>query len=291
MSTQLRIRRLFSLAFGSLAMLAVALLSAFVTMRLAIHGREVDVPSFAGLSIPDAQKRARSKGLSLNIENRFYSTTVPAGRLISQSPSSGETVRRDSAVRVTQSLGTQQVQIPDTLGQSERYATIAIKRLSLDLGTVSYLPTDGPPDTVLAQSPPPNATNVDGPRVSLLISQPPDAASPDTFVMPNLTGVSYAVATFRAAAAGLHLLRSPDPVVPTPATANPDASITPGATASYQDSFPVTPAFVYPTGNVVAQSPLAGHKVTRGDAVRLAFSHPTPTPDSAIPPPTTTPAP
>ena len=71
MSTQLRIRRLFSLAFGSLAMLAVALLSAFVTMRLAIHGREVDVPSFVGLSIPDAQKRARSKGLSLNIENRF----------------------------------------------------------------------------------------------------------------------------------------------------------------------------------------------------------------------------
>ena len=282
MSTQLRILRLFNLAFGTLAMLAVALLSAFITMRLAIHGREVDVPSFSGLSIPDAQKRAHSKGLSLNIENRFYSTAIPAGHLISQSPSPGETVRRDSEVRVTESLGSQQVQIPNTLGQSERSATIAIKRLSLEPGTVSYLPTDGPPDTVLAQSPPPNATNVDGPRVSLLISQPPDAASPDTFVMPNLTGVSYAVATFRAAAVGLHILRTPDPVAA--ATANPDASITPGATGAYQDAFPVTPTYTYPTGNVVAQSPLAGHKVTRGDPVHLAFAHPAaPTPNPSAP--------
>ncbi|SFS17488.1 PASTA domain, binds beta-lactams [Granulicella pectinivorans] len=288
MSTQLRILRLFNLAFGTLAMLAVALLSAFITMRLAIHGREVDVPSFSGLSVPDAQKRARSKGLSLNIENRFYSTSIPAGHLISQSPSPGETVRRDSEVRVTESLGSQQVQIPNTIGQSERSATIAIKRLTLELGTVSYLPTDGPPDTVLAQSPPPNATNVDGPRVSLLISQPPDAASPDTFVMPNLTGTSFAVASFRAAAAGLHIIRTPDPVAV--AAANPDGSASPAtASGAYQDAVPVTPTFTYPTGNVVAQFPLAGHKVTRGDGVHLAFSHPTPTVDAT--PATPTPAP
>ena len=47
-------RRLFNILLGALAMLAVALLSAFVTMRLAIHGREVKVPYTA-----DSQERKR----------------------------------------------------------------------------------------------------------------------------------------------------------------------------------------------------------------------------------------
>ena len=82
MSTQLRIRRVFNIAFGALAMLAVALVSAFVTMRLAIHGREVQVPALARLTVAAAQKRAASKGLGINVENRFYSTVVPAGRVL-----------------------------------------------------------------------------------------------------------------------------------------------------------------------------------------------------------------
>lgn len=278
MSTQLRLKRLFGFAFGSLAMLAVALLSAFVTMRLAIHGRETEVPTFSGLTIPEARDRAHSKGLNLFVEKRFYSTIIPAGRILSQLPAPGQTVRRDWQVRVSVSLGAQRVSIPDVVGQSERSATITLRRLSLDLGAISRIPSDAPPDTILAQSPPPNAQGVDGPHVSLLVSAVtpagPTGANEDhaseAFVMPVLTGLSPYAAQARAAASGLHIVANPDPVAapsdpnnPTPSAADPSLVSAPAP----------------PTGNVVSQYPAAGHRVLRGTGVHLGYAHPVAAPD------------
>ncbi len=179
-------KRFFNLVLGALAMLAVAMMSAFITMRLAIHGREVKVPNIAGLSLQDASRKANAVGLRLNVENRFYSADTPAGNILAQSPAPGTTVRRAWAVRVTESLGPQQVSIPNVVGQSERTASINIRRLSLDPGTVASIPAPGEAGVVVAQMPNPNAVGVEQPRVSLLLS---DAAeSPPAFVMPSLTG-------------------------------------------------------------------------------------------------------
>ncbi len=89
-------------------------------------------------------------------------------------------------VRVTESLGPQQVAIPNVVGQQEREAAINIHHLALDLGTVAYLPGRGSTtqDIVLAQSPPPNAAGVDRPRVSILLSEI-DQPQPAEFVMPT----------------------------------------------------------------------------------------------------------
>ena len=135
------INRFFNIVLGALAMLVVALLSAFITMRLAIHGREVKVPNLAGLTLADASKQTRSLGLRLTLENRFYSPNTPPGHVLAQYPLPGVTVRRQWAVRVTESLGPQKVAIPDVIGQSERTASINIRRLGLDLGAVASVPS------------------------------------------------------------------------------------------------------------------------------------------------------
>ena len=62
-------------------MLAVALVSAFVAMRLAIHGREAIVPPLAGLTVAEAEAAAGREGLHLALENRFYSAELGAGML------------------------------------------------------------------------------------------------------------------------------------------------------------------------------------------------------------------
>ena len=126
-------------------MVVVAIFSAYVAMRVAIHGREVEVPQLANLPLSEAAAKAAALGLRFNIENRFYSA-VPAGEVISQSPAPGTTVRREWTIRVTESLGPQQISIPSFLGQTERLtATIAIRaRLSLDLGVVAHIPAPGP---------------------------------------------------------------------------------------------------------------------------------------------------
>jgi beta-lactam-binding protein with PASTA domain len=257
-------KRFFNLLLGALAMLAVAMLSAFITMRLAIHGREVKVPNLAGLTLSEASRKASSLGLRLNLENRFYSADTPTGHVLAQSPAPGATVRREWAVRVTESLGPQQVAIPDVVGQSERTASVNIRRLSLDLGTVAHLAVPDEGGVVLAQTPGPNAAGVDRPRVSLLLSQPEEAPAQATFVMPSLTGLTLPAAAARVAATGLHIVSAEELSAPAPATSAP-------ASTGAVPAAPAAPTPGVSTGTVVAQTPPAGHRVVKGDAVRVSL--------------------
>lgn len=264
--------RYFRLTLAALAMLAVALLSAGITMRIALHGGEVTVPNFSGMGISDASSAALHNGLDLSIENKFYSTVVPAGRILSQAPAAGSRVRKKWPVRVTVSLGPQQVDIPDVVGQQQREATMNIRRMSLDLGTLAHLDAPGDPDIVLAQTPPPNA-GVERPRVSLLLSTSNDTAS-GSFVMPSFVGLSWSAANHAAAALGLRtswIGDTPPPAVPPPgATAGPNGTYV-DASGNTVPLTPVVPAS--PSGPVTAQRPDAGHRANRGDTVRLTFGH------------------
>jgi beta-lactam-binding protein with PASTA domain len=275
------VRRFFNVVLGAMAMVVVALVSAFLAMRLAIHGREVKVPDLSHMTISEASRKASSMGLRLQLENKFYSPDVPPGQVLAQFPAAGITVRRQWPVRVTESLGSQQVSIPDLKGQGERSVAINLKRLGLELGTVGHIATPGAPGVVVAQTPPPNAQGVDRPRVSVLLSAPAEdsadsADSGDGYVMPSLVGLTLSGAYARASAAGLRIVSSED-VTPAaggataPATggavAPTTSNVTSAASASGGSVSPLAP------GIVAAQSPLAGHRVSRGDAVRLSLTH------------------
>ena len=275
-------KRIFTLVLGALALVAVALISAFIAMRLAIHGREAVVPNLSGLSVADANSLASRSGLALNLENRFYSADVAAGRILSQDPAAGSRVRREWPVRITESLGAQSVEIPELTGQTERAATVSIRRLSLELGAVAHLAIAGDPDVVLTQTPPANASGVDGPRVSLLVS---DAAiaQPNAYAMPSLVGLSYSAANARAASAGLHLVAVTESALPTAAasssTANPapNGLTTPAPSVAAPTAPSATrPAAVRPSGIVTAQSPQAGRRVVQGDVVHVTLGHSAP---------------
>ncbi len=292
------INRFFNVLLGALAMVAVAIFSAYLAMRIAIHGREVEVPTLAGLTLPEAATRANHLGLRLNVENRFYSPTAPAGTVLSQSPAPKSVVRRDWTVRVTQSLGPQQISIPNLLGQSERPATIAIRRLGLELGTIARISALGPSGIVLAQTPNPSDTPAASPRISLLLSAPqPDSApnskatsapatsadaAANSFAMPTLTGLSLSAAYARTNAADLHIVSAeylPTPITnpattPTPAATTPAATPTPASAPPTPAAKPAS-AIIPPTtpATVVAQSPPAGHRVQPGDPVRLTLTH------------------
>jgi eukaryotic-like serine/threonine-protein kinase len=271
-----RINRFFNILLGALAMLVVALVSAFITMRLAIHGREVKVPNLSGLTISDASKKTSSLGLSLNLENRFYSPTAPPGRVLAQSPAPGSLVRREWPVRITESLGPQDVAIPSLIGQTERTASINIRRLSLELGTVAHIAAPGEPGTIISQTPNPNATGIDRPRVSLLLADAEQAESSEAFVMPSLAGLTLAGAAARAAAIGLHIASAEDlnlsttPATPAATPASPQPTTSPTAPPATSTE-PVAHA-VSSIGTVIAQTPAAGHRVVKGDAVHITLT-------------------
>jgi beta-lactam-binding protein with PASTA domain len=269
------INRFFNIVLGALAMFAVALTSAFISMRLAIHGREVKVPSLIGLPLADAGSEVRQLGLRLTLEDRFYSNNTAPGHILGQSPAPGTTVRRQWAVRVTESLGPQQVAVPDLTGESERTASINLRRLSLAVGTLAYTQAPGEPGLVLAQTPGPNASGIDRPRVSLLLSQPDDAESAPAIVMPSLVGLPLMSAAARASAAGLRIVSAEEVKQAAP---NASASTNPASPSTQASATPVPATLATPTAGasvatVVAQTPLAGYRVTKGDPVRLSISY------------------
>jgi eukaryotic-like serine/threonine-protein kinase len=260
-----------------LAMLAVMLVSAGITLRFALHGHEVTIPDFAGMTVGEASQAALRTGVDLNIENKFYSTTVPAGRVLSQAPAAGSRVRHGWQVRVTESLGPQQVTIPDVVGDPMQESSMEIRKMQLDLGTLAHIGAPGDAEMTLAQTPPPNA-GVDQPRVNLLLSSAVNASS--AFVMPSFVGMSYGAAN--RAAIGLGLKVSTIGGVPAPAAAPAPAPVVPGQAAV--PAAPVAPAMpgqavvpaapvapVVPSGVVTEQSPESGFKTSRGDVVRLTL--------------------
>src|SRR5271167_80965 len=176
----------FRFIFLALVLLVVALVSALTAMRFAIHGREVAVPDLGGKPPSEARRIADAGGFQMNVERQYYSATVPEGKILSQLPAPGTKVRRGWQIRVAESLGPQRVEIPNVLGESQRAAEINILRRGLDVGAVAQIGMRGPPaDQVFGQSPPPNASGIAAPKISLLTTE---SALPQTFLMPNFTG-------------------------------------------------------------------------------------------------------
>jgi beta-lactam-binding protein with PASTA domain len=249
----------FRLVVAGLALAMAGLVSAVVTMRLAIHGAEVRVPDLQGLTVSEAVHKTANMGLNLGIDNKYYSVDVPAGRVLAQSPLPGAIVRREWRMRVTESLGPQRVAIPKVVGQQERVAAIEVRRLGLDLEETALMPyTGAPPGTVIAQNPQQGAAGVERPSVSLLVSTRAPAPAP-AMVMPQLIGMPLAAAAALAARGGLKVGPVQNSYSNQPAPAAADAGMAPAET-------------VDPAGTVLSQSPIAGHRVEPGLTVTFRIA-------------------
>jgi eukaryotic-like serine/threonine-protein kinase len=270
-------RKFLRFLWMALVLLVVALLSALTAMRLAIHGREVTVPDFQGKTPVEARRIAEDTGLGAEIEREYYSPTVPRGRVLSQMPAAGTVVRRGWELRLALSLGPQRVAIPQVIGESERAAAIIIDERGLDPGSTADVQISGvPAGQIVAQNPPPNATDIAAPKISLLVAQ---GAPPQAFVMPSFAGQPLGSATITLQNAGFPppraTMTAAEPAAPTPAPASPDhpapAPATSPAATSPAATSPVSPTAVGPSpaSIIVSQVPAPGAKVLAGSAINF----------------------
>jgi eukaryotic-like serine/threonine-protein kinase len=178
---------------------AAAFLSAITAMRIAIHGREVNMPSLVGKNVAEANGLLRSRGLVLRIADRIYSE-LPINAVVRQSPPPGMLMKVSQQAHVVLSLGQRQLQIPLLEGNSLRASRIELLRAGLQVGEVSAITTpEEPADTVMLQTPRPGA-GAATPRVDVLVSAGPRE---NAYVMPHLVGLNEADAQHRLDVAGL----------------------------------------------------------------------------------------
>ncbi|HEV2215460.1 MAG TPA: PASTA domain-containing protein [Terracidiphilus sp.] len=233
----------FRVAWLVLGLVGLAMLSALVTMHFVIHGAEVDVPALKGMTVAQARSQTAGMGLNLDVDNRYYSAEVPAGHILTQSPTPGTIVRREWRVRVSESLGPQRVDVPNALGADQREAAIEFRRAGLEVGTVAHLPDAAAAEgVVIAQDPSAHAQGIEEPSVNLLLAVPA-AQTPDGYVMPDFTGMPIVTAQNQLQVIGLKS-GVPDFVTEQP----PQPGLAPAQ--------PVAAA-----GTVVGQDPAAGARV------------------------------
>ena len=266
----------------TLLLLIVFLLSALTAMRFAIHGREVTVPDFQGKTPSEARRIADDLGLTAQIEREYYSPSVPRGKVLSQMPAPGTVVRRGWGLRLALSLGPQRVAIPQVIGESERAAAISIDERGLNLGPTATLQISRvPAGQVIAQNPPPNATDVSAPKISLLVANDPQ---PQSFVMPSFIGqpLGTAIITLQRAGFAAPKATLAPPVVTTP-PASPQVAATPAPSPTPPAPINPAPAAIpaapspsvtsaaipSPAAIIISQIPAPGAKVLAGTAINF----------------------
>lgn len=236
----------------SAAVVAVFGASFYLTMRLVFTGREVTVPDLAGLPVDEARAVLNRSELYLETAGERYDERFEKGRIRSQDPPAGSTLKKSRKVRVVVSLGRLEVAIPDVTGQRFRTVQLELQRQGLAVGHVSSTREPGvPADTVLAQHPRPTregatpgpvmaAPGDATPRIDLLV----DRGEPDrVYVMPDLTRRRLEEVTSFVRRAGLRL------------------------GAIRRERIPDAPR-----GTVVRQYPQAGYPVVRQDIISLILS-------------------
>jgi eukaryotic-like serine/threonine-protein kinase len=271
-----RVRSVLQVLSKALLLLTVALVSALVTMRIAVHGREVEVPDLRGKTPAESRRIAESAGLAAQVERQFYSSSIPEGKVLSQTPPPGALVRRGWEVRLAASLGPQRVSIPQVVGQSQRAASIVLQQRGLDTSVAEANLPNVTANQVLAQSPQANSSEVVAPKVSLLVA---GELPPEAYVMPSFVGRPLGSVALAIKDAGFTLGKITVASVPPPGAGDLVGSDNAGPSGPVANSGATGPAVAgtaqtapgVPSAAaiVVSQQPAPGQKIVAGGEVRL----------------------
>ncbi len=152
-----------------------------VTMVVSLGIEHVDVVEVIGYTQEDATAKLADARLTATIEEAF-SETVPAGKVIAQSPRAGESIPHSSPVEITVSKGREPISVPDITKLSSDEAVTTLEDYGLSAMTEEAFSDTTPRGNVIAQVPDAGATLNRGDNVRLTISKGPELVEvPDVF--------------------------------------------------------------------------------------------------------------
>src|ERR1700741_2514873 len=115
MTLREKLERLVRYALLAFVLAAAAFLSAITTIRVAIRGRVVAMPSVVGKPLAEAQAILQGGGLQVRVADRMYNP-LPVNAVVRQSPAPGEQVKLSQTAQVVLSLGPQSISVPSIEG-------------------------------------------------------------------------------------------------------------------------------------------------------------------------------
>ncbi len=199
----------------------------------------VKVPDVRRLSLTEASRTLRDRGLTSEVVAERQSNDLPANFVLDQDPPAGEEVKAGRTVSLVVSKGPELVTVPDVRGRHRQEAANLLENAGLGVDVSERYDETVAQGYVIEQQPGRGTRVAGGSRVYLVVSKGPP---PPPFPMPDLVGSSVEDARRTLDQARLRV----------------------GRVTSTLSGFPA--------GLVAEQSPAAGLRVREGEAVDLVVS-------------------
>lgn len=138
---------------GMAGVYIVVILTAALSLGLFTrHGKEIKVPDFTGMTVPQAESLAQQNKLEVLVSDSVYVRRMAPGSIYRQNPTPGSGVKQGRKIRlVINAVSPKQVVMPNVVGYSLRQATSEIIGAGLKVGTLSYT-NDFATNNVLVQT-------------------------------------------------------------------------------------------------------------------------------------------
>jgi serine/threonine-protein kinase len=131
------------------------------------------VPMTTGLTPEAAQTALKKYTLIMGTVNEIFNSEIPKGFVISSSPASGASVKRDAKIDLLVSKGIEQIALASYLGKSGEQALNELTEAGFSVEAGYAFNENVPELAVISQNPAGGATANKGGKVTILISKGP----------------------------------------------------------------------------------------------------------------------
>lgn len=171
---------------GSVVIFVVAFLWAFLSFGNFWSNATVTVPNVVGKQVSVARNILEDNHLRVSV-SEVANSEVPAGKVISQTPASGESVKENHPVHLVVSKGAGDLTVPDLSGLSVDQAKQRLKDMGLVLGKITTQEDSSKPDgVIISQSPSADGKINKGQLVDVVVNK----LSPKKVTVPSLIGMT-----------------------------------------------------------------------------------------------------
>lgn len=154
-------------------------------------GSEFKVENFEGKLLEEVKEQYKNHKIEFIIEDEVYDNDYEEGRIISQTPKEGMTVKLPAKIRLTVSKGSKEFSLQNYVGEDAKQAKLKLNNLNLKVDEKNVFDDDVQAGYVISQSPKAGSTVRSGDVVVLTISKGADSAN---VIVPNLIGKTAAEA-------------------------------------------------------------------------------------------------
>ena len=190
-------KKLIIIIAAVVAAIVLGLVVAFATGLLG--GKEIEAPSFKGMTLEEAQEAATEYDLKVKKGDEVVSEDVEKGKIVSQDPEEGTKIKTGSTIKVNISKGLGDGDVPNLVGKKQDELASYLEAAGFSLGSVTSEAGEEESGTVIRQDPAAGSTAEKGTAINVVVSDGSKAQA----VVPYLVGKTIGDAQAALKNAGL----------------------------------------------------------------------------------------